>query len=123
LIHVLQIHGCNCIRPFKISDAKKKETSFVRILKANLTWNPTWAKFCHLIASLFVVLSYLKPTQLEFEYLKFGFKCKKERYKHKRKFFCILELFFFESSSSFLLKYGRLSRFHSTACKRFYQTI
>jgi len=27
-----------------------------RILKANLSWSPTWAKFCQLIAILSVVL-------------------------------------------------------------------
>jgi len=44
-----------------------------RILTANLSWSPTWAKFCQLIASLFVVLPQINVTKLKLEYLKFGF--------------------------------------------------
>jgi len=43
------------------------------ILKANLSWSPTRAKFCRLIASLFVFLSQFYLTKLKLEYLKFGF--------------------------------------------------
>jgi len=50
-----------------------------RILKANLSWSPTQAKFCPLIASIFVVLPQRNLTKLKHEYLKFGFKCKKEK--------------------------------------------
>jgi len=50
-----------------------------RILKANLNWSPTWAKFYQLIASLSVILPQLNETKLKLEYLKSGFKCKKER--------------------------------------------
>jgi len=44
-----------------------------RILKASLSWSPTRAKFCQLIASLSVVLPQLNVKKLEFMYLKFGF--------------------------------------------------
>jgi len=37
-----------------------------RILKANLSWSRTRAKFCQLISNLFVVLSQLNLTKLEF---------------------------------------------------------
>jgi len=47
------------------------------ILKANLSWSPIRAKFCQLIASLSVVLSQLKLTNLKLEQLKSVFKCKK----------------------------------------------
>jgi len=47
--------------------------SYSRILKANSSWSPTWAKFCQLIASLSVVVSQLNLTKLKLEYLKFGF--------------------------------------------------
>jgi len=40
-----------------------------RILKANLSWSPTWAKLCQLIASLSVVLPQLNLTKLKLEYL------------------------------------------------------
>jgi len=36
---------------------------------------------------------------LKLEYLKSGFKCKKEIYNHRQKFFCIVLLFFEYSSS------------------------
>jgi len=49
------------------------------ILKANLSWSPIRAKFYQLIASLFVILFQFYLTKLKLEYLKFGFKCKKER--------------------------------------------
>jgi len=49
-----------------------------RILKANLSWSPTRAKFFRLIARLFVILSTFYLTKLKLEYLKFGVKCKKE---------------------------------------------
>jgi len=34
----------------------KNEELYSRILKANLSWNPTWAKFCQLIANISMVL-------------------------------------------------------------------
>jgi len=39
----------------------------------------TRAKFCQLLASLSAILPYLNLTKLKLEYLKSGFKCKKER--------------------------------------------
>jgi len=45
---------------------------YSRILKANLSWGSTWAKFCQLISNLFLVLSQLNLTKLKLEYLKFG---------------------------------------------------
>jgi len=45
---------------------------YIRILKANLSWSPTWAKFCQLITSLSVVPQ-LNLIKLKLEYLKFGF--------------------------------------------------
>jgi len=49
--------------------------NYACILKVNLSWSPTWAKFCQLIASLFIVLPQLNLTKLqaELEYLKFSF--------------------------------------------------
>jgi len=38
---------------------------FGRILKANLSWSPTRAKFCQLIASLSIVLPQLNLTKLK----------------------------------------------------------
>jgi len=57
-----------------------------RILKVNLSWSRTWAKLCQLIASLSVILSRFYVTKLKLEYLKFGFKWKKE-WKIHRQFF------------------------------------
>jgi len=65
------------------------------IIKANLSWSRSRAKFCQLIASLFVILSQFYLTKLKLEYLKFGFKCKKERKKQRRKLFASLEFDFF----------------------------
>jgi len=76
-------------------------------------WKQTWVgvqlelNFARLIASWSVVLTQFNLTKHKREYLKFGFKCKKERYKHKRKFFASLEFDFFEFSSSLLWKYSR----------------
>jgi len=44
-----------------------------RILNANLSWSPTWAKFYQLIASLSVVLFQVSLTKLKLEYLKLDF--------------------------------------------------
>jgi len=66
-----------------------------RILKANSSWSLTRAKLCQLIASLSVVLSQLNLAKLKLEYLKSGFRCKKERYKH----FCIIRIQLFSSSA------------------------
>jgi len=66
-----------------------------RILKANLSWSPTRAKFCQGTASLFVVLPQINLTKLKLEYVKSSFKCKKERYKHKHIYFVSLEFDFF----------------------------
>jgi len=44
-----------------------------RILKANLSWSPTWVIFFQLILSLSVVLLQLILTKLKLEYLKIGF--------------------------------------------------
>jgi len=54
-----------------------------------------------------VVLSQFNLTKLKLEYLKSGFKCKKEN-KDRRKNFESLEFGFFEFSSSLLLEYGRM---------------
>jgi len=40
-------------------------TVYSRILKANLSWNPTRAKFCQFIASLSVVLPQINLTKLK----------------------------------------------------------
>jgi len=48
-------------------------------------------------------------TKLKLEYLKFGFKRKKDRYKHRRKFFASLEFDFYEFSSSLRLENDRKS--------------
>jgi len=44
--------------------------------------------------------------KLKLQYLKFDFKCKKERYKHRRNNFCIIQGRLFLFSSSLLLEYG-----------------
>jgi len=44
-----------------------------RVLKENLSWSSTWAKFYQLSASISVVLPQLNLTKLKLEYLKFGF--------------------------------------------------
>jgi len=59
----------NCIVGFAVSNG--------RILKANLSWSPTRAKFCQLIARLSVVLPQLNRTKLKLEYVKSGFRRKK----------------------------------------------
>jgi len=48
-----------------------------RILKANLSWNQTQAKFCRLIANLSVILLQLKLIKLKLEVRKSNFQCKK----------------------------------------------
>jgi len=53
-----------------------------RILKSNLSWSPTWAKFCQLVASLSVVLPL---TKLKLEYRMSGIKCKKKEIKTNEK--------------------------------------
>jgi len=59
-----------------------------RILKANLSWSPTRAKFCQLIASLSVVLPQINMTKLKLQYLKF-----------EQNFFVSLEFDFFSSAA------------------------
>jgi len=54
-----------------------------RIIKVNLSWSQTRAKFCQLIASLSVLLLQLKLTKLKLEVLKSDFHRKKERYQHR----------------------------------------
>jgi len=70
-----------------------------RILIANLSWSPTCAKFCLLIATLSVVLPQFNLIKLKLEYLKSGLKRKKDK---QTKFFVSLEF-----SSSLLLENGR----------------
>jgi len=41
---------------------------YSRILRANLSWSPTWTKFCQLIVCLSVVLAQLNLTKLKLEY-------------------------------------------------------
>jgi len=48
---------------FKIIIISIKNEFYGRILKANLRWSPTRAKFCQLIASLCVILSKFDQTQ------------------------------------------------------------
>jgi len=69
-----------------------------RFLKANLSLSRTRAKLCRLIASLSVILPKFNLTKFTLEYLKSGFKRKKERFKHRRKKFL--------HYSSLLLEYG-----------------
>jgi len=45
--------------------------------KSKLNWSRTWAKFCQLIANLFVIL-------LKLEVFKSDFQGKEERYKHRQ---------------------------------------
>jgi len=55
-----------------------RQKSYSHILKANLSRSPTSAKVCQVIASLSTILPQLILTKLKLEYLKLGFKCKKE---------------------------------------------
>jgi len=75
-----------------------------RILKANLRWSPTRAKFCQLIASLSVVLPQINLTKLKFEYLKFGFSTKKKDINTDKKFLCHSSLTFFRVQLKFAFK-------------------
>jgi len=54
-----------------------------------------------------VILHHFYLTKFKLDYLKFGFKCKKERFKYGEKFFASLEFDFFEFNSSLLLEYSR----------------
>jgi len=61
-----------CVDKTVLEDSIFKHT-VGRIIKASLSWNRTWAKFCQLIASLFVFISFffaLKDLQTD---LKFAF--------------------------------------------------
>jgi len=49
---------------------------------------------------------FIRDTKLKLSYLKFGFKYKKERYKHTRKILHHSSSTFFEYRSSLLLEYG-----------------
>jgi len=60
----------------------------------NLSWSCIWAKFCQLIVSLFVILPQFNLTKSKLDYLNFDLKYKKERYKHRRNFFCITRVRF-----------------------------
>jgi len=69
----------------------------IRILKVNLKWSLTRAKFCRLSASFSIVLSQLKVTKLKLEYFKSDFK-------HKSDFFPSLEFDFFLVQLKFALR-------------------
>jgi len=71
-------------------------------LKSNLR-----ARFYQLIARLSAILPQLNLTKVKLECLKFGFKCKKERYNTDENFLHHSSSTFFKFSSSLLLKYGR----------------
>jgi len=76
------------------------------ILKITLSWSPTWAKSCQLIASLSVVLSQLNLTKLELKYLKSGFKYKKKDINTDENFLHRSSSTFFRVQLKFL-DYGR----------------
>jgi len=62
-----------------------KARPYRRIIKANLSWRRTWEKFCHC-----KFIRFLSPTQSNKtvqKFLKSGFKYKKERKKHRQKFY------------------------------------
>jgi len=67
-------------------------------------------KLFQLIASLSVVLTQLNLSKLKLEYLKSGFQCKKERYKH-RQIFCITLVRLFRVQLKFALKYGHKAEY------------
>jgi len=75
--------------------------SIGRILNANSSW------ICQLNPSLSVVLPQSNLTKLKLEYLKFGFRCKKERYKHRRKKFASLEFNIFRVQLNFAFSIRR----------------
>jgi len=54
-----------------------------RIIKANLSWSRTRAKFCPLIASLSVTVLQLKMAKLKLEVHKSDFQPKYESYEHR----------------------------------------
>jgi len=75
---VLTTFGCLKLR--LLIDCAKFTDSYGRILKANLKWSPTQAKFGQLIASLCVILPQLNLTKLKLENLKSSVQCIKEKY-------------------------------------------
>jgi len=58
-----KLHKHVCSREFSRKRTILKPLS--QILKANLSWSPTWAKFCQLITSLSVVLPQLNQTKFK----------------------------------------------------------
>jgi len=55
-----------------------------RIIKANLSWSRTRAKFCKLNVGLFVILLQLKTDKLKLEVLESDFQRKKEAHEHEK---------------------------------------
>jgi len=92
---------------FEVLRQASGNQTYGRILKANLSWSPTWAIFCQLIASISDVLPQLNLTKLKLEYLKFGFLCKNERYKQGQNFFCVTQVRLFSSSAEIVLECSR----------------
>jgi len=59
---------------YSLIKTKFHEWTNSHILKANLRWSPTWAKFWQLFASLSVVLAQLNLTNSQLStWMKFGF--------------------------------------------------
>jgi len=75
-----------------------------RILKENLSWILTRAKFCQLIESLFVFLHQLLLTKFKLKYLKFDLKCKKEKINKDEKFLHHSILIFFRDKLKFAFR-------------------
>jgi len=69
-----------------------------RILKANLSWSPTWTKFCRLIASLLFVLPQLNLTKLKLKVPEVSAFSEKKKDTTQSKFFASLEFDFFRSA-------------------------
>jgi len=61
-------------------------------------------KFCYLIANLSVILPEVNLSKLKLEYLKSGFKSKKETYKQRQKNFCFAQFDFFRVQLKFALR-------------------
>jgi len=82
-----------------------------RILKANSSWSPTWAKFYQLTASLSVVLPQLNLRKLKTWVLEVRLLGQERKVQtHTKIFLHHSSSTFFEFSSSLLLEYGKFPR-------------
>jgi len=82
---------------FEKNKFQSKKSKELKRTSSNLSWNPTRAKFCQLIASLSVILPQFYVIKLE--YLKSSFNAKKKDVNTDKSFFVSFEFNFFLSSA------------------------